>query len=172
VALSSGLFAAGAAEPVALSAPAQIEGGIAQLHDAAGARPAVVSGDCLAAMSPEQRQRLCAACLRAETAVFCRLSPAQKAELVRLVAAAPRNASAAPAGGTGGAGGGTGRGAQGWARRLARAAAARAAPARVVVAIGDGANDVAMIQAPRALHPASRLSHPCATPRGTGVAIP
>jgi hypothetical protein len=80
--------------------------------------------------------------------VACRCTPAQKAALVMALREAGEGSGSSGGGGGGGGGGGDEDDAPPGAAGRAARARARAAPRRsgVVLAIGDGGNDVAMIQ--------------------------
>jgi len=115
----------------------------------------VLTGSCLALMNASQLRNFAAHAWEADAAVCCRLTPDQKAQLVNMMRVSEAQEGLALrkwAGVEGGGGGGSGAEDGGgcvWSvwRRLAERLQQRLLPEQsVICAIGDGANDVAMIQ--------------------------
>jgi phospholipid-translocating ATPase len=143
-----------------------IAGGSAAVAGASGDMPGgrmpvaiVLTGSCLAAMNAGQLRLFAALSSQADAAVCCRLTPDQKAQLVNLMRTSEeqeglvlrRGAGAEGGGWRAGIGAGVNeegaRGIPGMWRRWAEGMKRRLLPEQsVICAIGDGANDVAMIQ--------------------------
>lgn len=157
IAISSGMLSSHTAShnTVVCSLPAQVESCIQQLAEAAAVRRGdsktsdshdeeggaqlgvLVTGSCLESMNPAQKRRFVAGCLVADAVLCCRLTPDQKAELVGLVRESRCEQPSRQAASS--------RLCSLW-NLVTTVTGSRGSASRVVASVGDGANDVAMIQ--------------------------